>query len=142
MEVLLLIGRIFYALIFLGSGVAGHLGATDATAGYAEMRGLSNAKMLVRLTGVTNIAIAAGIILGIWMDLAALGAIVYLLAANILIHHFWTDEDEMMQQSEMTNFMKNLSMIGGALIIFVMASTGANLGWELGSPLFEFDPLP
>ncbi len=133
MDVLLIIGRVLYAVIFLGSGFAGHLQQADATAGYAEMRGLKNAKAMVQVSGILMIAIALGIILGIWIDLAALGAIAFLLIGNVLIHHFWSDDDPMTQQMEMTQFMKNLSMAGGALVMFALAD---QMGPMIIDPLF------
>lgn len=132
MDVLLIVGRVAYALIFLGSGVAGHFMEADGTAGYADMRGVKNAKILVQLSGVLLVVIAAGIMLGVWIDLAALLAIAWLLIANVAIHHFWTDEG-MTRQSEMTNFMKNLSMAGAALVIFALAD---QMGPTLTGPLF------
>ena len=51
MDLVALIGRILFSLLFLGSAFDGHFGATDASAGYAESRGLKGARMLVLLTG-------------------------------------------------------------------------------------------
>ena len=138
MEVLLLVGRILFAMIFVGSGLAGHLMAADATAGYAESRGLKNAKVLVQISGVLILAAGLGIIFGVFLDLAALGAAAYALISGVMIHHFWTDTDEMTKNMEMSLFMKNLSIAGGGLIIFVLAGAGAPMGWELGERLFEF----
>lgn len=133
MDVMLILGRVAYALIFLGSGIGAHLRHTRATAGYAQMRGLKNAPLLVRISGVGLAAVGVGIALGVWIDVAALGAIAYLLIANVTIHHFWTDSD-MLQQLEMTNFMKNLAMAGAALIMFAMAD---QMGPMLVGPLLR-----
>ena len=138
MEVLLLVGRILFALIFLGSGLAGHLMDTEGTSGYASMRGVPNPTMLTRISGVLIAAGALGVILGVYMDLAALGLVAYTLIAAFWVHHFWTDEDPMMKQVEMSMFMKNLSIAGGGLVIFVLAGAGVPMGWELGSRLFDF----
>lgn len=137
MEVLLLVGRILFGLIFVGS-MYGHLSETEATAGYAEMRGVPNSKMMVQISGVLMGLGGLGVIFGVWMDLAALGLVVYVLIAAFMVHHFWTDDDEMAKNMEMANFMKNLSIAGGGLVIFVLAGAGAPMGWELGSRLFDF----
>lgn len=137
MSVVILVGRILFSMIFVGSALGGHLGQTETTAGFAETRGVSNAKLLTQLSGVLILLVGAGIILGVWMDLAALGAAAYVLIANFMVHHFWTDHDEMMKSVEMTNFMKNLAIAGGALVIFAMARIhGADLGFTLTDPLF------
>ena len=37
----------------------------------------------------------------------------------------------------MSMFMKNVSIAGAGLVLFVMSATGADLGWELGARLFD-----
>ena len=140
MGVVILIGRILYALIFIGSGSAGHLMQTEGTAGYAESRGVPSSKLLTQLSGVLIFAGGLGVILGIWADLAALGLVAYSLIAAFMVHHFWTDEDPMTQQVEMSMFMKNLSMAGGGLILFgFLAATGDGAGLMITDPLFDLD---
>ncbi len=142
MEFVMLIGRILYGLIFVGSGVAGHLMATDATAGYAEARGVPNARQLVQVSGVLIALGGAAVILGILTDLAALGLVAYTLIAAFMVHHFWTDEDEMTKTVEMSMFMKNLSIAGGGLILFALASAGggALLDLTIVDPVFDWTP--
>ena len=135
MEALLIIGRILFSLIFLGAGI-GHLVKPKETAAYAELRGMPAAEWRVRISGVLIAAGGLGVILGVWMDLAALGLTVYVLIAAFLIHHFWTDE-EPTRTVEMAMFMKNLAIAGAGLIIFAMAAMGADMGWELGSSAFK-----
>ncbi len=137
MEVLILVGRIMFGMIFLASGIAGHLLQAEGTAGYAKMRGVPNAEMLVRLSGVLIAAGGLGVILGIYIDLAALGLAAYSVIAMFMVHHFWTDTDEMPTNMEMSMFMKNLSIAGGGLIILALASTGTDMGWTLTDALFS-----
>ena len=139
MEVLLLVGRILFGLIFVGSGIAGHLMDTDGTAGYAEMRDVPKPRLLVQISGVLITLGGLGVILGVWMDLAALGLVVYVLIAAYMVHHFWTDDDEMTKNMEMSLFMKNISIAGGGIIIWVLSGAGVPMGWELGSRLFDFN---
>lgn len=139
MSVVILIGRILLGLIFVGSGAAGHLKEADATAGYAESRGVSNAKVLTQISGVLILAAGLGVIFGVFADLAALGIAAYSLIAAFMVHHFWTDTDEMTQNMEMSLFMKNLSIAGGALILFAfMATAGEAVGFTITDPVFSF----
>jgi uncharacterized membrane protein YphA (DoxX/SURF4 family) len=140
MSVVILIGRILFGLLFIGSGMAGHLMQADATAGYAKMRGVPNAKMLTQLSGVLILAGGLGVIFGVWADLAALGLVAYSLIAAFMVHHFWTDTDEMTKNMEMSMFMKNLSIAGGGLILFgfLAATQGADL-LMITDSLFSFD---
>lgn len=138
MDVLLLVGRILYGLIFVGAGIGGHLLSTDETAAYAQMRGVKNARILVIISGVGISAGGLGIIFGFWADLAVLGVVAYCLIAAFMVHHFWTDEGQI-QTIEMSMFMKNLSMAGGGLILFVLiAKLGAEVPFTLTDPLFNF----
>jgi uncharacterized membrane protein YphA (DoxX/SURF4 family) len=138
MAFVILIGRILYALIFVGSGFAGHLGQTEATAGYAEMRGVPNSKLLTQISGVLIAAGGLGVMLGVWADLAALGLAAYSLIGAFMVHHFWTDEDPMMQQVEMSMFMKNLSIAGGGILLFALiAINGSEAGLSITGPLFD-----
>lgn len=135
MEVLLIVGRVLFSLIFIGAGI-GHLMRPQETAAYAAVRGMPAAGWRVRTSGVLIAAGGLGVIFGVWMDLAALGLVAYVLIAAFLIHHFWTDE-EPTRTMEMALFMKNLALAGAGLIIFTMSATGANMGWELGSSAFN-----
>ncbi len=135
METLLIVGRILFALIFVGAGI-GHLAQSGASAGYAASRGVPNAGLLVRISGVLIAAGGLGVILGVWMDLAALGLSIYTLVAAFMVHHFWSDE-EPTRTAEMSMFMKNVSIAGAGLVMFALSSTGLDMGWELGSRLFN-----
>ena len=62
--------------------------------------------------------------------------VIYCLLTALLVHHFWTDEASDLQV-EMAMFMKNVSMAGAGLIIFALSAAGVDMGWQLGSPLFD-----
>ncbi len=135
MEALLIIGRILFALIFVGAGI-GHLAQPGATAAYAASRGVPNAGFLARVSGVLIAAGGLGVMLGVWMDLAALGLAVYALLAAIMVHHFWSDE-EPVRTTEMSMFMKNVSIAGAGLVLFALSATDVEMGWQLGARLFD-----
>jgi len=120
MDVIYLIGRILFALILVGSAF-GHL--TDpSSVDYAESKGVPNARPLVLLSGVGLLAGGIGIILGIWIDLAFLGMAALVLIIAFMMHRFWAEGAET-QQVEMSMFMKNMSIAGGALGMFALAHT-------------------
>src|SRR5712664_3854667 len=51
---------------------------------------------------------------------AKLGAwliVLFLIPVTLMMHKFWTVSDPMMAQIQMVMFMKNVSMLGGALLI-------------------------
>ncbi len=138
MDVLVLIGRILFVLIALGSALGGHFGATSATAGYAESRGLKNARFWVLASGAWLLVAAISVIFGIFPDLGALMFSVFALIAAFSVHHFWTDDDPMTKQMEQTQFMKDLSIAGGGLIAFAYFVTlGESAAFVILGPLFN-----
>ena len=139
MGVVILIGRILYGIIFVSSGIMGHLMDADSVSGYAQSRGMKEPKLMVQASGVLMAAGGLGVILGIWGDLAALGLAVYCLVSAVAVHGFWKDEDPTMKQMEMTMFMKNLALVGGGLILFALMSldAGANVDFTITDPLFD-----
>ena len=138
MDVVVLIGRILFALIAIGSGSGGHFAAVGETATYAEMRGVKNSRFWVLLSGAWLIAAGISVTVGIYPDLGALMFGAFALAAAFLVHHFWTDDDGMTKQIEMTSFMKNLSITGASLIAFAyFVTVGEAGGFQVTANLFD-----
>lgn len=137
MDVIVLIGRILYAAVFLGSGV-GHLTQTKETVAYAESVGVSRANTLVPLTGVQMLVGGAMIVLGIWMDLGFLIVAAFLIPTSFIMHAFWKSSDPQERQVQQAHFMKNISMTGAAIALFALVSfVGDDLGLTFTGPLFD-----
>lgn len=136
MEEIFLIGRILFVYLIIGSGV-GHLMATDAMAGYAQSRGLANAKLMVQISGVALIAGGVSVLLGIFGDIGSLGLAILLVITAVMMHAFWKETDPQAKQMEMIGFNKDIALAGGALVIFTILSsdfapytiTGALINW-------------
>jgi len=43
--------------------------------------------------------------------------VLFLIPVTLMMHKFWTIPDPMLAQIQMVMFMKNVSMLGGALLI-------------------------
>lgn len=136
MDVLLLIGRIAYALIFIASGIMGHLVGLDGTSQYAASKGLNNARMMVMVSGVMILVGGLFIALGLWMDLGAILLIIFLVSAMFLIHTFWKIDDEMESQMTMTHFMKDLALAGAALMLLGFMSLVDEVPLSISDRLF------
>src|SRR5919204_6272904 len=118
MDVLFLIGRIVFALIFLFSGTTVHLLQARQGIAYARMYRVPAAPLLVPLSGLMVVAGALSVILGVWADLGALLLIAFLLPVAFFMHGFWRETDEQAKSNQMAHFMKNLAVAGGALVLF------------------------
>ena len=107
-------GRFLFALIFLMAG-ANHF--NKLTIGYAASQGVPLASIAVPLSGVLAIAGGLSILLGYRAKLGAWLIVLFLVPVSFMMHKFWTVSDPMMAQLQMILFMKNVSMLGGALLI-------------------------
>src|SRR5271169_2908682 len=108
------LGRFFFALIFLLAG-ANHF--NKQTIGYAASQGVPLASIAVPLSGVLAIVGGLSIVLGYRAKLGAWLIVLFLIPVTLMMHKFWTVSDPMMAQIQMVMFMKNVSMLGGALLI-------------------------
>lgn len=136
MDVIVLIGRILFGLLFLGSAY-GHLTQGAAMAGYAQSRGVPLAKVAVPATGVLILVGGLMVLLGIWADLGALLLVVFLLPTAVLMHGFWKETDAQSRQMEMTQFMKDMALGGAALMLFAFFAHVDDLGLTITGPLFS-----
>jgi uncharacterized membrane protein YphA (DoxX/SURF4 family) len=135
-SVLVLIGRIIFAALFLVSAV-GHLTKTKMMADYAGSKGVPQPWYAVFGSGILILLGGLSLLVGIWADLGALMVALFLFPTAVLIHGFWrlTGEARMMEQ---TQFMKDLALGGAALMLFGLISyAGHGLGLTLTGPLFH-----
>ncbi|HZW79454.1 MAG TPA: DoxX family protein [Candidatus Deferrimicrobiaceae bacterium] len=116
---IVLLGRLLFVLIFLMAGPRHFL---SATAAYAASQGVPLASIAVPISGVLAIAGALSILLGYRARLGAWLIVLFLLGVTPMMHNFWAVSDPMMHQMQLIMFMKNLSMMGGALIISQLGS--------------------
>jgi putative oxidoreductase len=114
MKYIVLIGRALFSLIFLISGFR-HFSRQSVD--YAASQHVPAASFLVPVSGILAIVGAISIMLGYKAKLGAWLIVLFLVPVTFMMHNFWAVTDPMMKQMQMAMFMKNLSMLGGALII-------------------------
>src|SRR4029077_5523914 len=108
------LGRFLYVLIFLMAG-SNHF--SKQTIAFSASQGVPLASIAVPLSGVLAIAGGLSILLGYRAKLGAWLIVLFLVPVTLMMHKFWTVTDPMMAQLQMILFMKNVSMLGGALLI-------------------------
>ena len=109
-----LIGRILFSISFLMAGFTHFMPQSLA---YANMSGVPMANILVPFSGVLAFIGGLGIVLGYKAKLAGWLIVIFLVPVTFIMHKFWTVTDPMQQQMAMAFFIKNLAMLGGALLI-------------------------
>ena len=136
MDIVLIIGRILFALIFVNSGLM-HFTKSSAMVGYAQYKKLPAAKIAVPLSGLMILVGGLYVALGIYADLGALLIAIFCLVSAFTMHNFWTIDDAPAKQGETASFFKNLSLAGAALIIFVLVGSGADIGASITGAFFS-----
>jgi uncharacterized membrane protein YphA (DoxX/SURF4 family) len=137
MDVLFLIGRIVFALVFLFSGATVHLLQAGQGIAYARMYRVPAPEALVPLSGIVAVVGALSVMLGIWADLGALLLIAFLLPVAFFMHAFWRETDEQTKSNQMAHFMKNMAIAGGALVLFYAYNQlQGDAGLSITDPLF------
>ncbi|EKX68591.1 DoxX family protein [Streptomyces ipomoeae] len=139
MDILVLIGRILFSALFLGSAF-GHLTQTKAMAGYVSSRGIPAAPAAVIGSGGLILVGGLSVLLGVWADLGALLLVVFLVPTAVLMHAFWKETDPQARQMETVQFQKDMALAGAALMLLgFVAHAGDDLGLTLTGPLFDLD---
>ncbi|MBZ9808534.1 DoxX family protein [Mesorhizobium sp. BR1-1-9] len=114
-SVTILLGRILLAVIFLLSGF-GKLSALSGTAAYFGGLGLPLPTVTAIVVGLVELLGGLAILVGFQTRIAAWVLAIFTVATALVAHTGWAD------QMQMINFMKNLAIAGGFL---VLASSGA-----------------
>lgn len=136
MDVVVLIGRILFSLIFL-AGAGGHLTSSTMMTEIARGKNVPAARLVVVVSGVVLAVSALMIIVGIWADLAALLLFLFLLPTAFVMQNFWTETDPQIKILVQMHFFKDLSLAGAALVLmgFVIAA-GDKVGLFATDPFF------
>src|SRR5580658_8434460 len=108
------LGRLLFALIFVMSGPRHFMSSTIA---YAASQGVPLASIAVPVSGLIALLGGLSILLGFRAKLGAWLIALFLVGVTPMLHNFWTVADPMMRQMQMIMFMKNVSMLGAALLI-------------------------
>lgn len=119
MKYVLCLGRVFYSLIFILT-ILSHFN-TDMIA-YAGNHGVPFANVLVPLSGIIATLGGLSVLLGFHAKLGALLIILFLVPVTLIMHNFWTITEPMELMIQKIMFMKNISMLGGAMIIAYFGS--------------------
>jgi len=117
---LFLVGRLLFGGILAFMGL-NHFMNVDDMAGYAASKGLPAPRLAVTSSGGMLVFGGLGLALGVLPVLAAGALAVFLLATTPTMHDFWNAPAEQ-QQTEMTQFLKNVALLGAALGFLALAA--------------------
>ena len=114
MRALVPVGRALFALIFIVS-VFGSF--TSASIEAAAAHGVPLATLVVPAAGLLALVGGISVLLGYRARFGAFLLVVFLVPVTLVMHRFWGLDDPQLAQLQRVMFMKNLSMIGTALLV-------------------------
>ena len=119
-----LIGRILFGGFFLYNGI-NHLMQRKTLASYSASKGVPKPEVAVTATAVPLIVGGTSMLLGLKPKWGAIAIMGFLAGVSPIMHDFWRNQDPNERVNNMTSFMKNLVLAGGALALL-----GVEEPWE------------
>ena len=115
-KVLFLSGRILLALYFILPGIMKVTGFAG-TAEYMAARGIMFVPFFLVLTIITQIG--GGLCLAAGYRVSEISSVLagLVLAISLVMHNFWTMEEGLQKGHEMQNFIKNMAIMAGLLVL-------------------------
>ena len=110
-----LIGRVLLVLIFVNSGI-GKIGNFEGTAQYMAQHGMPYTSFFLAGAIFLELVGSITVILGYFTRFGALLLIIFLIPTTLIFHTNFAD------QVQMIMFMKNVSMLGGCLILLAQGA--------------------
>lgn len=119
MKYIVLLGRILYSAIFIAASL-GHF--AQSTIAFASNAGVPMAAIFVPLWGIIGFLGGLSILIGFKARYGAWLIVIFLVPVTFLLHQFWNLDDAMDSGIQKAMFLKNLSMLGAALLITYFGS--------------------
>src|SRR5262249_52196430 len=118
-DAFLLVGRVLIGWLFLVSsaGIGGKFWNMAGYAGYLKNLGVPAPEFWCWIGALVEFVIGAALILGFATRYAALLCALFLIVATALAHRYWQYPAAQVV-AQYNNFLKNLAIFGGALLIF------------------------
>lgn len=113
------LGRALFALIFITS-IFGHFSSDTIAA--ASAHGVPFATIVVPLTGILALVGGVLVLLGYRAQFGALLLVAFLVPVTLVMHRFWGLADPRLAQLQEAMFMKNVGLLGGAILIMFWGS--------------------
>jgi len=129
--IVLLLARILFGGILVFNGLNHFMNAGQMVP-YADAKGVPAANILVPFSGGQLLLGGLAIVFGVYPVLGAGAIAVFLPIAAVTMHDFWAASEEE-QQTEMTQFLKNIAMTGGALGFLVVGGVDWPLALGIGA---------
>jgi|TARA_A100001391_G_scaffold149715_1_gene107164 putative oxidoreductase len=115
----LIVARLLMGSLFIVGGLR-HFWALDPIAGVMQARGVPQARAVLIAGSVYQVVLGVTLALGLFVPYSALGLIVFLVVATIMLVNYW-DKAEPERSALFGVFMSNIAIVGGLLGLAVTA---------------------
>jgi len=110
-----LVGRAIFGGYFLYNGI-NHFLQKDQLSGYASAKGVPSANLAVQASGALMVLGGLSLLTGYKPKLGSALITTFLAGVTPSMHRFWSEDNPQQKQMEMINFLKNLALVGGAML--------------------------
>lgn len=121
--ILLLIGRLLFSLIFIFNGITQLLNFKNTVQYFSSLK-IPLPEFSALGSSITSILGGIGIIFHAYSLYGSILIILLLFPETYMGHRFWTIKNKKEKNNQMQHFMKNISLIGGAIIIALASFYG------------------
>jgi putative oxidoreductase len=112
----LYLGRILFGGYFIMSGY-NHFAHLSMMAAYTQSKGVPLSKAAVAVTGLLLLIGGISTLFNFYPVVGLTAIILFLVPVTFLMHAYWKIQDPMAKMGERVNFMKNLALLGGTLVL-------------------------
>ena len=119
MQYLFLAGRVLYGGFFLLAGID-HYRHVHMMTPYASAKGIPAPRLAVLGSGSLIILGGLSVLLGVRPTWGVLLLTAFLLPTSFLMHNYWAATDPSVRQMDMTNFKKNIALLGAAWMLLLI----------------------
>lgn len=112
-----ILGQILLGGFFIYNGVK-HITSHKDYTSYAESMKVPFAGIAVGVTGVLLILGGVGILLNIYVNVAILLLVLFLVPTSIMMHAFWELENPGEKSAQKIQFLKNMAILGAVLLLY------------------------
>ena len=121
-DITALLGRFLISPIFLFSGIT-KIAMYSNVVGFAAAKGIPMAGIAIALAAATEILCGLAVLIGFQTRAAAWLLFLYLIPATLIFHNFWASAGAE-HQEQFLNFIKNVTIMGGLLILAAYGAGG------------------
>ncbi|MFQ5577860.1 MAG: DoxX family protein, partial [Anaerolineae bacterium] len=114
MAIAFLIGRIIVGLFYLMMAF-NHFTQGEMMSGYAASKNVPSPKLAVLGSGVLQLIGGLTILTGYQPLIGVIALVIFFVPVTVMMHNFWAVEDQQTKMMEMTQFMKNMALMGSTL---------------------------